>query len=401
MGWPARQQVAAVPFAALAIACANDLDTGPRAIRVEQPPLVGPAPDLIPIEYDLGLPDWAPVPLEPELNRTTAEKIELGRRLFYDTRLSADGTMSCASCHQQELAFTDGLARSPGVGGDLTLHNSPSLANVAYLPSLNWDNPFLHALEAQGITPLLGEDPEELGMADFEGDLAVRLGEDPIYADLFTAAFPASWETINISTIVRALAAFQRTIVSFDSPYDRWANGETDALSTAAQRGADLFFSARLNCAACHGSLNFDGAVMHAGQPIGGTPFHNTGLYNLDENGAYPENDSGLWVFTARDEDVGRFRAPSLRNAALTAPYMHDGSIETLDEVLDHYAAGGRTTPSGPNAGVGADNPLKSELITGFELTLRERTDLLAFLESLTDEALLTNPAYADPWGQD
>lgn len=401
MATPARRFLFASLLAAIAAACASDTDPGPRAVPVPQPELVGPAPDLAPVVYDLGLPDWAPVPLEPQFNRMTAEKVELGRRLFYDTRLSADGTKSCASCHQQELAFTDGLARSPGVGGDLTLHNSPSLANVAYLPSLNWDNPFLHALEAQGITPLLGEDPEELGMAGFEEDLAVRLGEDPIYADLFAAAFPASWETINISTIVRALAAFQRTIVSFNSPYDRWASGDTDAISAAANRGADLFFSARLNCAACHGSLNLDGAVMHAGQPIAGTPFHNTGLYNLDENGAYPEADPGLWEFTARDEDIGRFRAPSLRNVALTAPYMHDGSIETLDEALDHYAAGGRTISSGPNAGVGAANPLKSELVTGFELTARERADLLAFLGSLTDEALLTNPAYADPWAPD
>lgn len=381
-------------------ACANDIDAGPPAVRVEQPELAGPTPDLVAVDYDLGLPAWAPAPLEPVYNRMSAKKIELGRRLFYDTRLSADGTMSCASCHLQELAFTDGLARSPGVSGDLTLHNTPGLANVAYLPSLNWDNPFLHAIEAQGITPLLGEDPAELGMSAFEEDFAVRLGEDPVYADLFAAAFPASWETINISTVVRALAAFQRTIISFDSPYDRWTNGEEQALSAAAQRGADLFFSARLNCAACHGSLNFDGAVMHEQQPIAGTPFHNTGLYNLDETGAYPEDDPGVWTFTAKDEDVGRFRAPSLRNVAVTAPYMHDGSIGTLDEVLDHYVAGGRTIASGPNKGVGADNPLKSELISGFELSRRDRADLIAFLESLTDETLLTNPVYADPWRQ-
>ncbi len=398
-----RLATASLPLIALAAAaCANDADTGPRAVPVEPPPLVGPAPDLVAAEYDLGLPPWAPIPLEPSLNRMTPEKVELGRRLFYDPRLSSDQSKSCASCHLQELAFTDGLARSPGVGGDLTLHNSPSLANVAYLPALNWDNPFLHALEAQGITPLIGERPEELGMAAVEEEIESRLLADPVYEDLFDKAFPQPWERINVSTIVRAISAFQRTIVSFDSPYDRWTHaGDDDAISRAARRGADLFFSARLNCGACHGGPNFNGAIMHADRPLAGTPFHNTGLYNLDGAGAYPEAAPGLWQMTAKPEDIGRFRAPSMRNVALTAPYMHDGSIETLDEVLDHYATGGRTIASGPNAGVGADSPLKSALITGFELSARDRADLIAFLQSLTDETLLANPAYADPWKQE
>jgi cytochrome c peroxidase len=139
--------------------------------------------------------------------------------------------------------------------------------------------------------------------------------------------------------------------------------------------------------------------VQHDGTVLVEVMFHNTGLYNIGGTGAYPPDNQGIYAFTHVDGDMGRFRAPTLRNIAKTAPYMHDGSIPDLDGVIDHYAAGGRTITSGPYAGVGSASPYKSELIKGFTLTTDERSDLRAFLESLTDDALLGDPAFADPWG--
>jgi cytochrome c peroxidase len=166
-------------------------------------------------------------------------------------------------------------------------------------------------------------------------------------------------------------------------------------------RGEALFFSERLECHHCHNGLHFSDTVLHERNRIGERAFHNTGLYNIDGRGAYPANNTGIAEITGRPEDMGRFRAPSLRNVAVTAPYMHDGSIATLSEVIDHYAAGGRTIASGPNAGVGRDNPLKSSFLPGFEMSAQERADLIAFLQSLTDEQFLRDPRYADPWTEE
>jgi cytochrome c peroxidase len=139
-------------------------------------------------------------------------------------------------------------------------------------------------------------------------------------------------------------------------------------------------------------------SASYVGKTLEETAFHNTGLYDLGGTGDYPQGNRGLYEFTRDPADMGRFKAPTLRNVAVTAPYMHDGSIATLDEVLDHYASGGRTIASGPHAGVGRDNPYKSELINGFELSAQERADLMAFLHALTDVAFLGDPRFADPW---
>lgn len=354
---------------------------------------------LVPITFDLGLPDWTPPPLEPASNRLNAAKAELGRRLFYDARLSVDKTKSCASCHKQELAFTDGLPVSPGVMGQLTPRNSMSLANVAYAPVLTWANPLLHTLEQQALVPLIGQEPVEMGMAGLDEELVRRLEAEPIYRDLFPRAFPDMDGEISLATVVRALSAFQRTIISVNSPYDRYRYaGDVDALSESAIRGEALFFSEKFECHHCHNNFNMSDNVIHARAPHPEIAFHNTGLYNIDGEGAYPPHNTGVAELTGRPEDMGRFKAPSLRNVAVTAPYMHDGSIATLDEVLDHYAAGGRTVEAGPNAGIGRDNPLKSSFVPGFEMTRQERADLLAFLGSFTDEDFLTNPRLSNPW---
>jgi len=387
--------------AALLAACASGSDNNgssgaaPAAERASSP-LVS---DLVPVAFDLGLPDWTPPPLEPASNRLNAAKAELGRRLFYDTRLSADQTKSCASCHKQELAFTDGLPVSPGVTGQLTPRNSMSLANVAYAPVLTWANPLLHTLEQQALVPLLGQEPVEMGMANLDAEMVERLKAEPLYRDLFAKAFEDRNGEISLATVVRALSAFQRTIISVRSPYDRYRyEGDVDAISESAMRGEALFFSEKFECHHCHNNMNMSDTIIHARAPHPEIAFNNTGLYNIDGKGAYPAHNTGVAELTGRAEDMGRFKAPSLRNVAVTAPYMHDGSIATLDEVLDHYAAGGRTIKDGPNAGVGRDNPLKSSFVPGFEITPEERADIIAFLQSFTDEAFLTNSKFSNPW---
>ncbi len=348
--------------------------------------------------WDWQLPVGFPKPKVPADNPLTEAKVELGRRLFYDVRLSKNETQSCASCHQQSLAFTDGLAQGVGSTGEMHPRGAMSLVNVAYLTSLTWGNPLIDRLEEQALLPLFGETPVELGFAGHEGELLARLEADPAYAELFAEAFPDS-ESVSLDHLTKALAAFQRALVSARSPYDRYTyDGDASALGESALRGRDLFFSEQLECFHCHGGFNFSDSVATASTAIVEQMFHNTGLYNLGGTGAYPEPNTGVFELTGIPEDMGRFRAPTLRNIALTAPYMHDGSIATLDEVLDHYAAGGRTITEGPYAGVGAENPFKSEFMVGFDLTAEERADVLAFLQSLTDEELVTDPRFSDPW---
>jgi cytochrome c peroxidase len=359
----------------------------------------GAAPAAAPAPFAWALPAWMPEPLVPADNPMSAEKVELGRHLFYDKRLSADATMSCASCHEQARAFTDGKALSRGVTGEPTARNSPSLANVAYLPILTWANPNLRALEPQALMPIFGTHPVEMGMAGREEELFARLAADARYPAMFRAAFPEHGGAIDLATITRALAAFQRALVSIDSPYDRYRyGGQPHAISAAAKRGEALFFSERLECYHCHGGVHLTDTIAHARLAWPEYGFHNTGLYNRDGRGGYPSDNIGIAEHTGDPQDMGRFRTPSLRNVALTAPYMHDGSIATLDAVIDHYAAGGRTIHAGPDRGRGSASPLRSPLIVGFRLTRDERADLVAFLESLTDRGFLTDPRFADPF---
>ncbi len=354
------------------------------------------------------LPEGIPEPRVPEDNPMTADKVELGRFLFYDVRLSGNETQSCGSCHQQGLAFTDGLARAEGSTGEIHPRSSMSIANVAYAASLTWANEVLVRLERQALVPMFGEDPVELGMANGEDELIQRLAADELYQDLFTDAYPGEPDPINLDNITKALGAFQRSVMSFNSKVDQWQAGDTSALSPSEQRGLALFFGGTnaagvqdaFECFHCHGGFLFSQSSDDAGQVFDQKFFMNNGLYNLDSEGSYPPGNEGLFDMTGDPLDKGRFKPPSLRNIALTAPYMHDGSIETLEEVLDHYARGGRLIESGPNAGDGFDNPNKSALLNGFVMTEQEKADIIAFLRALTDEDLLTNPAYSDPFAE-
>jgi cytochrome c peroxidase len=320
----------------------------------------------------------------------TPARVELGRRLFYDTRLSGNGTQACSTCHRQELAFTDGRPRAVGSLGDVHRRSSMSLANVAYNIVFTWASPDLRNLEKQALVPMFGEHPVEMGLAGREGELLARLEAAGRYVDLFHAAFPDEARPIRVENVTRALAAFERTLISGNSPYDRLVyQGQENALSESAWRGMRLFFSDRLACSRCHAGITFSGPVTFEGSGGGMEPvFFNTGLYDIDGRGGYPAEDTGLLSVTHRRRDMGRFRAPTLRNIGLTAPYMHDGSIATLEAVIDHYAAGGRA---------GGTSRYRSPLLQGFTLSAQERQDLLEFLNSLTDESFVTDTRFSDP----
>ena len=353
-----------------------------------------------PAGWQWALPAWVPPPAVPADNPMSVAKVELGRHLFHDTRLSANGAMSCASCHDQARAFTDGQAVSKGVTGEVGTRSAMSLANVAYLPVLTWQNPQLTSLEVQALIPLFGEHPVEMGLAGREQQLFAMFKSDATYRRLFAQAFPAEAgqgeaALYSLSTLTKALASFQRSLLSFDSPYDRYRyGGQKSALSAAAKRGEELFFGEKLECYHCHGGFNFTDNLKHARTPFPEVGFHNTGLYNEDGKGAYPKASPGIVEFTGEPRDAGRFRTPSLRNVAVTAPYMHDGSISTLSDVLrTHYARAGRAVHAGRAA-----NPLRSESIAGFEISETEIADVVAFLESLTDERFLSEPRHRSPW---
>ncbi|MEL6138399.1 MAG: MbnH family di-heme enzyme [Cyanobacteria bacterium J06628_6] len=348
-------------------------------------------------DYEWDLPSWVPRPVVPADNPMSAAKVELGRRLFYEERLSVTGDFSCATCHLQSMAFADGKVLPAGATGQVHPRNSMSLTNVGYNSAQTWANPLMQHLEQQLLVPLFGEEPVELGMAGRENELLAMLEGDPDYSQRFKAVFGEE-NSVSVRNLALAIAAFERTLNSFNSPYDRYRyGGEPDAISASAKRGEALFTSERLECFHCHSGLNFSDSTRHDRSGFVEIAFHNTGLYNLDENGAYPPNNIGLKEITLNPQDMGKFRAPTLRNIALTAPYMHDGSVATLEDAIEHYEVGGRTIESGPHAGVGSQNPLKSGFVKGFTLTDEEKQDLLSFLNSLTDESFVTNPKLGPP----
>lgn len=348
----------------------------------------------------LRVPKGFPEPVIPGDNPLTIQKVRLGRYLFYDKRMSVNGTTSCATCHHQELAFTDGRGRAKGATGELHPRGAMSLVNLAWNRAFNWGDRSVHSLEEQALKPMMSTTPVELGYGAVETAFLDEARTDPVYKTLFPAAFPGEQQPWTTANIAKALASFERTIVSRGSPWDRFHfEGDENAISAAAKRGEFLFFlDGGPSCFRCHSGFNFSDSVAYKGHDASPAPFHNTGLYNLAGLFSYPPGGRGVYETSKRPEDMGMFKAPTLRNIALTAPYMHDGSAATLGDVLDHYAAGGRTISSGPFAGVGHDNPLKDKLVHGFNMTTGNKADLIAFLESLTDQDLLKDPAFSDPW---
>lgn len=271
-----------------------------------------------------------------------------------------------------------------------------SLVNIAYAPALTWANPALAKLEEQALVPMYGEHPVELGLSR-DDQWIERLNKDPGYSKLTVDAFSGEG-ALSRGLIVKALASFQRAIVSARSPYDRYHFERNEsAISESAKRGEMLFHSRPLSCFTCHGGFNFSGTVT-ASRPASGIEFHNIGLYNLRGMLSYPESNTGVFELSRDPKDVGKFKPPTLRNIAATGPYMHDGSVETLEAAIDHYAAGGRTIAAGIYAGIGRDNPNKTSTVRGFTISTAERADLIAFLNALTDQALLVDARFGNPW---
>jgi cytochrome c peroxidase len=349
--------------------------------------------------YQWKLPPGFPYPKVPSDNLMTAEKVELGRHLFYDKRLSLNQTQSCATCHQASRAFADQRGRGVGSTGEVHPRGPMSLINVAYSPVLTWGNPNMRKLEDQALVPMFGDHPVELGMVGKEDLLVKRLKAQPRYQALFKKAYPGEASPISITNITKAIASFERTLLSGESPYDVYRRGDDPgAISESAKRGEALFFSERLECFHCHGGFNLTGSVDYLGKGMAEVEFHNTGLYNLAGKLSYPAANTGLYEFTRQEDDIGKFKAPTLRNIALTAPYMHDGSVKTLEDAIEHYRLGGRKILAGPLAGNGFENPNKSEFVKSFEISASEKADLLNFLRSLSDPTIATNPDWQDPW---
>lgn len=347
--------------------------------------------------YRWDKPDWVPDPVVPKDNPMSAAKVELGRHLFYDKRLSLDKKMACATCHQQDKAFTDGKALSPGVNGENGVRSAMMLANVAYLPVLTWANPNQKQLEKQMLVPIFGINPTELGMEGKEKELFARLSADPRYRVMFKQAFPQEKGAINLSSITKSIASFERSLLSFNSPYDHYKyGGEQQAISDAAKRGEKLFFGEELECSHCHGGFNFTDNIQHKRMAYPEVGFHNTGLYNVDGKGAYPKDNPGIRAVTGDATDEGKFRTPILRNIAVTAPYMHDGSLPTLRDVIrKHYAVKGKAASDGQSP-----SPLRDSLIEGFKVSDEDVEDLVAFLESLTDTNFLAERKFSDPFAK-
>ena len=234
--------------------------------------------------------------------------------------------------------------------------------------------------------PLFSTHPLEMGLTG-SGSPALRvLSDDSDYRTQFAAAFPDDPQPLNMDHIIKAIASFERTLISGRSPFDRYIYDDNrDAIPEPAKRGMALFYSERVGCGQCHSGINFNGPMRYAGHTEEKALFVNTGLYAGDRRGSYPADDQGLIEVTHRAADMGKFRVPTLRNVSLTAPYMHDGSLPTLDAVLDHYVRGGH------------QNPRQDPRVRPFSLSPSERADLLAFLDSLTDRDFVENPDLGAP----
>ena len=349
--------------------------------------------------WQWNLPSHFPMPRVPADNLMSEAKFQLGRSLFYDKRLSGNGTMACASCHFQHLAFTDGKPVATGSTGMHTLRSAQGLANSAYHPYFTWANYSLVTLEQQMLNPLLGENPVEMGVSDGTMPIILqRFRADANYVKRFKQAFPQEAEPLTFANCIKAISTFQRALISANSKYDQYLQHKV-ALSDGEARGRSLFFSDQAQCSQCHGSFNFNDQVITAESQEVATPFHNTGLYNVDGKGGFPEGNRGIFELANKPADMGAFRAPSLRNVAVTAPYMHDGSIQNLSQVLDFYAGHGRVILDGGNKGNGRLNPFKDARINRIDLSAQDQADLIAFLNTLTDTDFLRNPRFSDPFG--
>lgn len=295
----------------------------------------------------------------PDNNQLTKEKVALGKKLFFDPILSNNKTLACASCHKPASAFADNIAISVGDKGATGNRNTPTIVNAAYGKHFLAEGG-VPTLEEQVMVPITGEDEMN---ADLK-EVVYRLRSDSAYQILFKKAYG---KEPDLNTLVKALASFERTLISGNSKFDRYRfQNDNSALNESEKRGMEIFFSKKAKCSSCHSGVLFTS---------GG--FENNGLHEHYE-------DIGRARLTDKEEDKGKFKVPTLRNIALTAPYMHDGSLKTLKDVIEHYNKGGE------------DNPNKSKKIRPLNLTVQEKTDLENFLGTLTDYQFLNKELTAN-----
>lgn len=306
--------------------------------------------------YTWQLPRGFPIPAVPADNPMSDAKVALGRRLFFEPRLSVTGRYSCASCHDPTRSYSDGRRLAVGATGEALASNALALVNVAYNISFGWDKPQVRSLEAQMRQPMFSTHPIELGLAGRATAVCTELAQEPRYRDAFATAFPAD-PAVNLDHLIKAIAAFERTLIFGRSTFDRYVfQGDHDALSGAARRGMALFFSARGGCSGCHSGINFSGNWRDAQGATGAASFARNGTTTTP------------------------LRVPTLRNIALTAPYMHDGRYATLAQVLEHYSQ------------LAQRGALPDRRLPHVAFSVSERLELIAFLESLSD-ASVSEPA--------
>lgn len=306
--------------------------------------------------YVLDLPAGFPMPVIPEDNILTEARVELGKKLFFDPILSKDYSISCASCHHPEKAFSDTVSLSKGVENRKGLRNSPSLANIAYNDFFFKDGG-VPTMELQVVAPIQDHNEMDINILD----VTERLKRIDDYVRLSKLAYDKEPGPF---VITRAISAYERTLISGNSDFDKFNNGNTLALTASEKRGLALFSSNKTNCSSCHSGFNFTNNT-----------FHDVGLYQN-------YSDSGRMRVTLLETDRNKFAVPSLRNVEVTSPYMHDGSLESLEKVVDFFDSGGHISLN------------KSNLVKPLNLTHTEKTDLVNFLKSLTDEEFLTNREY-------
>ena len=297
-------------------------------------------------QFEWQLPAGFPEPFVPADDPMSAAKVALGRELFGDVRLSVTGKHSCLSCHDPARAFTDGRAVSRGALGELLPVNAPTLVNAVYNASQGWRDPGIRNFEQQMHGPMFNEHPAELGLKGREADIERLLRDDPIRAQAFAHAFPGEASPVSMTNVIRAVAAYERTLIRGDSPFDRYVfGGDARAISVQQKRGMELFFSSRTGCSACHGGINFAGAWVDHQHPEGEPVFADTG--------------TGRTV-----------RVPTLRNLGATGPYLHDGSLDSVEAVLDHYEQQ-------------STNPVADARLRRAPLTTGDRNALRDFLRTL------------------
>lgn len=321
-----------------------------------------------PTPYELDLPLGLPEMVIPQDNPLTEEGVALGRKLFYEKKLSGNNTMSCGTCHNQALGFTDnGNAVSTGIDGIAGNRNSMQLINLGYGFSFFWDGR-AKTLEDQALGPV----PNPIEMHQSWPNAMDKLQADDEYPELFFKAFGT--DQIDSNLVAKAIAQFERTLVSGGTEVDKFFNNQSYNLSTSAKRGLIEVYQTEFgDCFHCHPGSN--GLFTD-------NLFRNNGLDSVFL-------DSGLAAVTKDPNDMGKFKVPTLRNIALTAPYMHDGRFETLEEVIEHYNQGGHASAT--------VDPLMKHVGTGLNLTEERKQQLLDLLNALTDEEFLNNPAFSDP----